>query len=193
MIVEELWVELDAVPPRDVAVRALAEYDEQNGTFALDVLGKRYLVDVGKRVIAGPEGTKKSGMLDEIILHHMSHAHDVPLSGNLVSPNQLTDGSFFFRGGHELPLPKIAEKYGSAPDKFMEKGLLLGGEKADFGDAAFKLKLFPRVPIIFALWVKDEEFESEARIILDSSIEQQMDLYGVFLGLLYCIGRILAD
>jgi len=193
MIVEELWVELEAVPPQDVAVRALAEYDERNGAFAFDVLGKRYLVDVRKRVIVEPENTRKSGMLDEIILHHLSHAGDVPLSGNLVSPNQLTDGSFFFRGGHELPLPKIAEKYGSDPDKFMEKGLLLGGEKVDFGDAGIKLKLFPRVPVIFALWKKDEEFDSEARVILDSSIEQQMDLYGVFLALLYCIGRMLSD
>jgi hypothetical protein len=193
MIVEELWVELENVPPQDVVVRAIAEYDEGNGRFAIDVLTMRYIVDVRKRVINEPENTRKSGLLDEIILHHMSHAHDVPLSGNLVAPNQLTDGSFFFRGSHDLPLLKIAGKYGSDPDKFMEKGLLLGGEKADFGDVGIKLKLFPRVPIIFALWKKDEEFDSEVRVILDSSIEQQMDLYGVFLALLYCIGRILAD
>lgn len=193
MIEEELWQELENVPPREVAVRAIAEYDEDNGTFAINVLNKRYLVDVRKRSIVEPENTKKSGLLDEILLHHLSHATDVPLSNNLISPTQLTDGSFFFRGGHELPLPKIAAKFGSDPNKFIEKGLQLGGEKMDFGDAAVRLKLFPRVPVIFALWKKDEEFDSEVRVILDGSIEQQMSLYGVFLALLYCIGKMLAD
>jgi hypothetical protein len=54
------------------------------------------------------------------------------------------------------------------------------------------MRLFPRVPVIFALWKKDDEFDSEARVILDSSIEQQMSLYGVFLSLLYSIGKMLA-
>ena len=63
----------------------------------------------------------------------------------------------------------------------------------DFGDASVKLRLFPRIPVIFALWKRDEEFESEARIILDSSIEQQLSLYGVFLAILYSIGKMLSD
>jgi hypothetical protein len=193
MIVEELWQELEAVHPREVAVRAIADYDEDNGTFAINVFNKRYIVDVKKRMVTAPENTRKSGMLDEVILHHLSHATDVPLSNNLVSPNQLTDGSFFFRGGHELPLPKLADKYGADLDKFVEKGLRLGGERIAFGDAAIKLRLFPRVPIIFAIWKKDEEFNSEARVILDSSIEQQMTLYGVFLVLLFSIGQMLSD
>lgn len=193
MIEEELWQELEKAPPHEVAVRAIAEYDEDNETFAINVFNKRYVVDVKKRLIAGPENTRKSGLLDEILLYHLSHANDVPLSNNLISPNQLTDGSFFFRGGHELPLPRIADKFGSDPDKFIEKGLHLGGEKMDFGDASVKLRLFPRIPVIFALWKRDEEFESEARIILDSSIEQQLSLYGVFLAILYSIGKMLSD
>ncbi|MBW6485954.1 MAG: DUF3786 domain-containing protein [Syntrophobacterales bacterium] len=193
MIEEELWLELENVSPQEVAVRAIAEYYENNGTFAINVFNKRYVVDVKKRLIVEPENTKKSGLLDEILLHYLSHAQDVPLSNNLISPNQLTDGSFFFRASHELPLPKLADKYGSDPNKFIEKGLQLGGERADFGDAAVRLRLFPRVPLIFALWKKDEEFDSEVRVILDSSVEQQMSLYGVFLALLYSIGRMLAD
>ncbi len=193
MIEEELWWELENVPPREVAVRALAEYDDAAGTFAINVFNNRYVVDVKKRLIIEPQNTRKSGLLDEILLHYLSHANDIPLSNNLVSPSQLTDGSFFFRGSHELPLPKLAEKFGSAPDKFIEKGLLMGGERADFGDAAVKMRLFPRVPVIFALWKKDDEFDSEARVILDSSIEQQMTLYGVFLVLLFSIGQMLSD
>lgn len=193
MIDEELWQDLEKVPPHEVAVRAIARYDEENKTFAIDVFKKGYLVDLSKRSIINPEDTKRSGLINEIILHHLAHASDVPLSNILVAPNQLTDGSFFFRGSHQLPLAKITEKFDDDLDKFIEKGLQLGGEKTDLGDAAIKLPFFPRVPIIFALWKKDEEFDGEARIILDKSIEKQMSLYGVFLSLLYAIGKMAED
>ncbi len=193
MIEEELWQDLENMPPNEVAVRAIAEYDEDNKTFAINVFNRRYVVDIKKRVVVNPENTKRSGLLNEIILHHLAHASDVPLSNIFVSPNQLTDGGFFFRGSHELPFAKITEKFGDDLDKFIEKGLQLGGEKTDFGDAAVKLQFFPRVPVIFALWKKDEEFDSEARVILDNSIEKQMSLYGVFLSLLYVIDKMAAD
>jgi hypothetical protein len=193
MIEEELWQDLENVPPHEVAVRAIVEYDEDNKTFAINVFNKRYVVDTKKRTIVNPENTKRSGLLDEIILHHLAHASDVPLSNVLVSPNQLTDGAFFFRGSHELPLAKITEKFGDDLDKFIRKGLQLGGEKTDFGDAAVKLQFFPRVPVILALWKRDEEFDSEARVILDNSIEKQMSLYGVFLSILYVIDQFAVD
>ena len=193
MIEEELWQDLEKVPPHEVAVRAIAEYNDDNKTFTINIFNKSYTVDTNKKVIVSPENTKRSGLLNEIILHHLVHASDVPLSNVLVAPNQLTDGGFFFRGSHELPLAKITEKFGDDRDKFLEKGLQLGGEKTDFGDAAVKLAFFPRVPVIFALWKKDEEFDSEARIILDSSIEKQMSLYGVFLSMLYAIDKMVGD
>ncbi len=193
MAEDELWQELENISPHDVAVRAIAEYDEDGKRFTIKVLNKKYVVDIKQRVIVNPEDTKRSGLLNEILLHHLAHASDVPLTNTLVSPNQLTDGSFFFRGSHELPMAKITEKYGENLDQFLKRGFQLGGVKHDFADAAVRLQFLPRVPIIFAIWKKDEEFDSEARIILDKSIEKQMSLYGVFLSLLYMIERMAED
>lgn len=193
MIEDKLWQELENASPHEVALRAIAEYDEEAKTFAINVLNKRYIVDIKNRQVIHPEDTKRSGLLNEILLHHLVNASDVPLSNILVSPNQLTDGGFFFRGSHELPLAKITEKFDDDLDKFTARGLHLAGEKADFGDAAVRLQLFPRVPVIFALWKKDAEFDSEARVILDNSIEKQMSLYGVFLAMLYTIGKMAED
>ena len=99
---------------------------------------------------------------------------------------------FFFRASHELPLPKIAEKFDNNLEKFLEKGKKLGGEKVDYGDAAIKLDLLPRVPLIFVLWKKDEEFESQVHLFWTRARGAD-EPGGVLLALLYAIGKWVED
>jgi Domain of unknown function (DUF3786) len=193
MIEEELWRNVQAMPPQEVAVCAMAEYDRENRTFGIRVYNEKFIVDVEKRLISSPDQVRKSHLLPLFLLHHLTCAKNIPLSNILVSPHQLTGGTFFFRGSHELPLPKIAEKFENNLEKFLERGKTLGGEKVDYGDAAVKLQLLPRIPLIFVLWKKDEEFESRVNLILDKSVEEQMNLDGVLLALLYAIGKMLED
>ena len=193
MIEEELWRNVQAMPPQEVAVCAMAEYDRENRTFGIRVFNERFTVDVEKKLISSPDQVLKSHLLPLFLLHHLTCAKDIPLSNILVSPHQLTGGTFFFRASHELPLPKIAEKFENNLEKFLERGKTLGGEKVDYGDAAVKLQLLPRIPLIFVLWKKDEEFESRVNLILDKSVEEQMNLDGVLLALLYAIGKMLED
>jgi hypothetical protein len=193
MIEEELWQNVRNRSPKEVAVCAMAEYDGENRTFGIRVMNDQFRIDVDKKVIFSPDPVRKSHFLPLFLLHHLTYAKDIPLSNMPVSPNQLTGGTFFFRASHELPLPKIAAKFDNNLEKFLEKGKKLGGELVDYGDAAVKVHLLPRVPLIFVLWKKDEEFESQVHLILDKSIEEQMSLEGVLLALLYAIGKWVED
>jgi hypothetical protein len=193
MIEEELWQSVQERSPQEVAVCAMGEYDGEKRTFGIRVMNDLFIVDVGKKVISSPDPVRKSHFLPLFLLHHLACAKDIPLSHMLVTPNQLTGGTFFFRASHELPLPKIAQKFDNNLEKFLEKGKNLGGVKVDYGDAAVKVHLLPRVPLIFVLWKKDEEFESHVHLILDKSIEEQMSLEGVMLALLYAIGKWVED
>jgi hypothetical protein len=71
----------------------------------------------------------------------------------------------------------------SGAEKFLEKGKNLGGEKVDYGDATAKLHFLLRVPLIFVLWKKEEEFESQIHLILDKNIKEQMNMEGMLLAL----------
>jgi hypothetical protein len=193
MIEEELWKSVREIPPYEIAVRAGAEYDEDHRTFGISVYNEKFIVDVDKKMISGPDQVRKSHLLPLFLLHYLACAKDIPLSNILVSPHQLTGGPFFFRASHELPLPKIAEKFENNIEKFLERGKRLGGEKVDYGDAAVKLHLLPRIPLIFVFWKKDQEFESRVNLILDKGIEEQMTLEGVLLALLYAIGKMVED
>lgn len=190
---EELWQGVQKRSPEEIAVCAMAEYDAGNRTFSIRVLNDRFVVDIDKKMISSPDPVRRSHFLPLFLLHHLASARDLPLSNALVTPDQLTGGTFFFRASHELPLPKIAEKFDNNVEKFLEKGKRLGGEQATYGDAAVKVHLLPRVPLIFVLWKRDEEFESQVHLILDKSIEEQMSLEGILLALFYAIGRWVED
>ncbi|MFH1288117.1 MAG: DUF3786 domain-containing protein [bacterium] len=159
----------------------------------INVFNEKFIVDLEKKTVSCPDCKKISSLLPPFLLHYLTCAKDIPLYNTLTAPHQLKGGAFFFRGTHELPLAKIAKKFETDPEKFLERGKKLGGEEVKFGDAAVKLYLVPKLPVIFILWKKDEEFESRVNLILDKSVEEQVNLDVLFLGLLYAIGKMLED
>ena len=191
MFEQELWKKLINISPQEITVNSRAEYDHDKKQVSVNVFNERFTIDLEKQIITGPAQEKVSPLLPLFLLHYLACAKDIPLYNKPVSPSQLKGGIFFFRGAHELPLDKIAEKFANNTEKFLDKGIKLGGEKVKFGDAAVKLNLLPRVPVVFILWKKDEEFESQVNLILDKSVEEQMNLDILFLGLLYAIEKLL--
>lgn len=191
MFEQELWKKLTGISPQEITVNSRAEYDPDKKQVCIDVFNEKFIIDLEKQTIASSSQEKISPLLPLFLLHYLACAKDIPLCNTMASPHQLKGGIFFFRGAHELPLDKIAVKFGNDIEKFLEKGKKLGGEKVKFGDAAVKLYLLPRIPVIFIIWKKDEEFESQVTLVLDKSVEEQMNLDILFLGLLYAIGKIL--
>ncbi|MDD5772503.1 MAG: DUF3786 domain-containing protein [bacterium] len=191
MFEKELWKKLIDISPQEISVNSRAVYDPVTKQICVNVFNEKFTVDLEKQIITSSAQGKVSPLLPLFLLHYLACSKDIPLCNTLASPHQLKGGIFFFRGAHELPLDKIAEKFGNDLEKFLEKGKKLGGEKVKFGDAAVKLNLLPRIPVIFIIWKKDEEFESQVNLILDKSVEEQMNLDILFLGLIYAIGKIL--
>ena len=58
--------------------------------------------------------------------------------------------------------------YGNDIKQFVKRGISLGGEQMNHGDASVKLFPFPRVPVVLIFWEYDKEFPSRADILFDS-------------------------
>ncbi|MEI7673115.1 MAG: hypothetical protein WCK00_13470, partial [Deltaproteobacteria bacterium] len=63
MIEEELWQNLLDRSPQEVAICAMAEYDDENRTFGIRVMNDRFLLDIDKKVISSPDPVQKSHFL----------------------------------------------------------------------------------------------------------------------------------
>ncbi len=93
-----------------------------------------------------------------------------PLCRDIVGLADLSE-SHFFVGPHTLQLDALPARYGSDLEGFCQAALALGGQLEDMADAAACLWPFPRIPLYFLLWQRDDEFPARIRVLFDRSID----------------------
>ena len=178
----EYWDEFARLNPETVCIRALADYQVKQGGYTLPVLNRDYIVLPSQKQIKrlAENGTPTEENLTRefilLVLFYLLHCKNIPLARTWISEKDLPGGETFFRGPHALSVDLIEKKYGENPEGFVEAGKLLGGTPVRFGDKSVALDVFPRIPIIYILWVGDEEFPPRAGVLFDASIESHFTL-----------------
>jgi hypothetical protein len=176
------WEMLIEREPPSICKKALAGFDETAGLYILKSFGMDILISLRHKTISGtaPESTillQRLGYFSQpAILWYLMSAKDIPLAGQLIKPVNLKGGQLFFRGTHELPLNKIAERYCHDTSEFLARGKRLGAEVLQYGDASVRLFPLPRVPVIILLWEADDEFPARADLLFDASCEHHLPL-----------------
>jgi len=177
--VEKSWLELSSLRPKDVCRRAAVTYDEREGSYELQSLGTRIRIcpDGRRSVEAGSKGLYEMVELyfDHAAMWYLIGAIDAGETGRQLRPMDLKGGHHFFtKGTHQLPLSKVAARYGmdmKGKDDFLSQAGKFGGRPLEFGDASVELRPMPRVPVQVILWLGDDEFEPRADLLFDSSAE----------------------
>jgi len=109
-----------------------------------------------------------------LILHYLSAASGVALSGAMVGFDQLSGARFYgkpFRGRVEIPLVRA---FAPRPAQLVQTAQRLGGSPAAYGDCSVLLRPFPRVPMAFILWQGDDEVPSNGKVLWDSTAEEYL-------------------
>jgi hypothetical protein len=178
----EYWDELARLNPETVCIRTMADYQVRQRGYTLPVLNQNYLVLPHQREIRRlvEGGTSKGEDLTTeftlIVLFYLLKTKNIPLERKWISEKDLLGGETFFRGPHALSVDLIEKKYGDNPEGFIEAGKALGGTPVRFGDKSIAMDVFPRIPIVYILWMGDEEFPSKAGILFDASIGSHFTL-----------------
>ncbi|MBF0606425.1 MAG: DUF3786 domain-containing protein [Magnetococcales bacterium] len=179
------WDKLVTLPPPEVCQRASVEYDDVAGAYVVRSFGLSYRFTPQQRQITPPvlEPPQQEMLLTRFgyfyrlaSLWYLTDARDIPPSNHLMPPEGLKDGEMFFKGGHTLPLNKLAARLGTDRDGFLQRGRELGGEEVSFGDVAIRLFPYPRVPVVLILWLEDEEFPARVNLLFDSTCEFHLPL-----------------
>jgi len=172
---EDAWFELLKLDPADVCRNSKAGFNEVSGHYVLPVFNTEIFISPPDRLIRGDTQYAKM-ILNRLAyysrlpsLWYLINAKNKPLSGELINPRQVGGGLIFDRGSHVLPLDKILERYSHDVNEFIRRGIKLGGEQLDHGDASIRLFPFSRVPVVFIIWNEDGEFPARADILFDST------------------------
>ena len=179
---EIYWEELKGMDPTDVCRRSLAQYHEKEKAFELRVLDDDlFIYPQEKRVtrisLPANDDDELPGFNQVLVsVHYLIRAKGIPMAGELVTGNDLTDGSFFFKGPHALPDWRIQKRFGNDAAGFLERGKRVGGSRVNFGDVGLEFLVLPRIKIAYILWAADDEFPARAQILFDANADKHFAL-----------------
>ena len=180
------WDRLLQTHPTEVCDRTEAVYHPRHEGFVLPVYHQRYLILPKVRNMLRMEWDDKVVKEDLtfffvlMVLVYLVEAKDVKPTYRWVSGKDLKGGSTFFRGPHELSMGKLEDLYGEDPEGFLRTGEALGGHEMLYGDKAFALQVFPKMPLAYVLWTGDEEFQPRIGVLFDSTIQDHFNLDGIW-------------
>lgn len=175
---EQLWAKLGELDAKDTASRSKCRFDAESGTFTADLLGVEFEVNPEQRRIYSKDDSDVDANFTEqlCILAYLINSSDIPAAKKLVSGDKLDSGQFFFRGPHGLPTGQLEEVFGDEPNLLIEGGMAVHAKELEYGDASIEVAVLPRLPLVFVVWGRDEEFDARASILFDETATRQLPL-----------------
>lgn len=174
------WELLSAMPSAEVCRNAAVSFHHDRDAYTVRSFAIDVVVSCRDRSIrsAAPGSDRLLVRLGDFyrvsVLWYLVHAKHIGCTGRMVRPEDVPGGAIFSAGSHRLPLDGVAACYGADKEAFLARGAALGGEPAKGGDAAVRLLPFPRMPVLLALWLTDEEFSARADLLFDSTCVLQL-------------------
>jgi len=128
-------------------------------------------VDLGaRRIEFAGSGTEMPIWERILVLHYLAATTPLPPPGELIDFKQVPAGGFYFNAYRARTGVPLADAFGAEPGLLLEAGRSLGGEAADFGDAAVRLWPLPRVPVVVLVYGADEEFPATGNLLYEPSV-----------------------
>jgi hypothetical protein len=173
---------LSALDPSDVCARTGSEFNDDTGLYHVMLCSHPVDVDPVAQEMAGrsPEADVMLSGLGYFaklsILSYLVNAKDLPLSGDFVKLLDLTGNEAYSSGSHALPVGGLAGRYGADKSGFESVYRRIGGEPAEYGDAAMRIEVLGGIAVLVILWEGDDEFPARADLLVDRTSGQQVPL-----------------
>ena len=105
-----------------------------------------------------------------LILHYLIKSKGYPLTGEWINFRQVPGGSSYYPAFVKRSQKPLLSFFSNRLELLEKAACALGGERVPYGDMAVIIPTLPRVPIVLVFWSGDEELQSEANILFDSTI-----------------------
>ncbi len=149
--------------------KAGAQYSGKSIT--LQYLNRIYLITLPDAEISLIDDPEAIPVRDKIlILHYLLTARGMPLTNKLITFHELPEGSLYYPAFAKRTIQPLMDNFGSDPQLILQLSRKIGGQKADYGDAAVAINAFPCVPITIVLWRGDSEFPARGNVLFDATV-----------------------
>jgi hypothetical protein len=150
------------------------------GEFRLSVWGcATSLIFPGLVAFDANTGDELPTYLQALILYYFTTCDGKHPEGRWISFSELPDGRFYNQAFQGYTGKELARAFGDDLISFQLAAQSAGGETASgaatgLGDASFSFRALPRVPLLAAYWLGDEDFPASCQILFDAAISHHL-------------------
>lgn len=170
---DEIRAELQNSTPERVALRTGAIYTpagDTRGTFRLTLWDKEVLLAFPAFSATDAHNGAELNPFDQTMLLYYFHLSDgTPQSGTWIAFTELPDGKFYTQAFQGYTGQALLQTFGNDADGFAQAAEKLGGRRELFGNLAYSFQVLPRLALMVACWLGDEDFPASYRILFDAA------------------------
>jgi hypothetical protein len=170
--ISELRIVVQAIPPETLASRTgsiFLDSSRVQAHFVLSLFKEEIHVKYPSIEVRNNSGGELPIFYQALILYYFATSTGAPLSGNWVSFADLPDGRMYAHAFQGYSGDQVAKSVGGNLDRFHERCIKSGGSLCEIADASYTFQGLPRIPLVLAYWVGEDEFPSTCKVLFDSA------------------------
>ncbi|MEA3350243.1 MAG: DUF3786 domain-containing protein [Chloroflexota bacterium] len=170
---DELRVMLRSEDPHALATRSGVIYTPQgdsDGEFKLALWNRDVILGFPDFEARDARTEDVLNPFDQALLVYYFHiAKGTPQSGKWISFTELPNGSFYAQAFRGYTSQKLFHSFGDRVESFSQAAERAGGRGEFFASRSYSYQILPRVALMVACWVGDEDFPSSYRVLFDAA------------------------
>jgi len=173
--------EIGSQDPVEMAAHSGGSYRTRNANqeITLTLFGDPYTISFPDIEITSSRKQTISLVTRIVLLHYLMRAEGVEPRNDLIPYKEIPGGMMYAGVFQRRVTDPLIRSFGQVPERFLEAGLAMGGERVAFGDVSFSLNVLPYVSITFVFWRGDEEFPPSFQVLFDRSVDRYLSLEDV--------------
>ena len=141
----------------------------KDGRLQLDVWQTAVTIDSTEFIARFAEtGVALDPLTQALIAYYLHSSDGTPPANSWIAFTELPDGRFYTQAFQGYTGQELARHFGDEVGQFEETAVALGGMANVLGDAAFRFRALPRVPVLVVCWQGDEDFPPSYKILFDA-------------------------
>jgi len=105
-----------------------------------------------------------------LVLHYLAHAKGTPLTGELISYQQIPDGWLYYPTFLKRTIRVLAKAFSGDVASFLQAGESIGAKRSLLGEHALEILALPKVSYHFIMWPGDDELDTDFSCVFDRSV-----------------------
>ncbi|MEL7566245.1 MAG: DUF3786 domain-containing protein [Dehalobacterium sp.] len=157
--------------PATMAYNSGTKFDIATSVFSFESLGQKLEVKFPQGTILF-RGSHLSPLWPWrlIILNHLARADNTPLSGQLIPFRETESGNIFHPAFLKRSIDPLISNFANKPvEKIKSACRQLGAQFQEGADVCALFDFLPRFPVMFKIWLKDEELDGSANILFNGA------------------------